>query len=237
MLPPSILTLNLVRGTVAGGLRTSPVRRSNWERWRGQTTLSSSMKPIARSVSSCVQTPLTAYTSPPMLARMMRLPAKSTGLIEPGGSSDRLRALINWPTPLASLPVLVMPLEDVLGLLLLLLLLNFRNAPSRKRDERLSIEEATLLPAPLSLYDEPRPLSRLLNRYPRENRLEETEDEHLLRFRFGQPSRHQVEDLLLVQLRHRGRVGRPHLVCRNFERWDAVGLSPPVEDHRVMSQV
>src|SRR5437667_12794635 len=105
-----------------------------------------------------------------------------------------------------------MPLEDVLGLLLLLLLLNFRNAPSRKRDERLSIEEATLLPAPHSLYDQPRPLSRLLNRYPREIRLEETEDEHLLRFRFGQTSRHQEEYELLVQMRARGRVGRPHRV-------------------------
>src|SRR5439155_10042609 len=124
---------------------------------------------------------------------------------------------------LPPLPVLLMPLEHVLGLLFLLLRLNFRNAPSRKRDERLSIEEATLLPAPLSLYDEPRPLPGLLNRYPREDRLEETEDEHLLRFGFGQPSRHQVEYLLLVQLRHRGRMGRPHLVCRNFERWHAVG--------------
>src|SRR2546426_8658673 len=229
---PSILTLNLVRGTVAGGLRTSPVRRSNWERWRGQTTLSSTMKPIPRSVSSCVQTPLTAYTSPPMLATMMRLPAKSTALMEPGGSSERLRALTNWPT-LPSLPVLVMPLEDVLGLLLF----HFGDDLARERDERLSIKEATLLPVPLSFYDESRPLSRLLDGYPGEDGLEEAEDEHLLRFGFGEPPSHQVEDLLLVQLRYGGRVGRPHLVRRNLEGWHSVGPRPPVEDHRVMSQV
>src|SRR2546428_1900999 len=158
-----------------------------------------------------------------MLATMMRLPAKSTALMEPGGSWDRLRALINWPT-LTSLPVLVMPLEDVLGLLLF----HFGDGLSRKREECLSIEEATLLPVPLSLYDEPGSFSRLLDWYSGEDGLEETEDEHLLRFGFGQPSRHQVEDLLLVQLRHRGRVGRPHLVCRNFERWHGVGLRPPV---------
>src|SRR5712692_439082 len=208
---------------------TCPVLRSNCERCRGQITLSSRTKPRPRSVSSCVHVPPTAETSPPTFASSMCVPFKSTAEIEPSGRSETFIAETN--SPIGGLPVLVVSFEYVLGLF------DLGCDLARRGEECLPVDKPPLRSQPFAFDHEPGPLSRLLYRYVREDRLEESQDYHLLCLVQGEAPRHHVEELLFVYLSDRGRVGRFDFVVINHQTRDPVGLGRPVEDHGVVGQV
>src|SRR2546426_583783 len=66
---------------------------------------------------------------------------------------------------------------------------------------------------------------------------EKSQDNHSLSLAVSQSSRHKVEDLFLVHLAHRARVGRLHLIRENLKPRDCVGPRLLAEDHRVLRQI